>query len=197
PTRRCLRAWFEELAPRIRAFENRVRHDDAGEGSERQTITGIPSGRVLMLSDLPDVRQTIRRLDHLSGPAMRELDGSTDRRQARCEPPVTCFCVIMLPGLVILAPENQHVTISVWLDAKVVVRIARVPPERGAGGSPLPSSPRPQTGGTRQTRTHMAGKQRTLRQKERGPRHAREADERIVRRDHDVFATHRVRPNLN
>src|SRR5678815_692214 len=28
PTRQCLPAWVEELGPRIRAFENRVRHDD-------------------------------------------------------------------------------------------------------------------------------------------------------------------------
>ena len=152
-----------------------------GQRPERQAVAGVASRRVLMVGASPDVRQAIGRLDDLAGPAMRQLDARNDRRQTLFEAPIAGLRVVLLAGLVILAAEDHDVEVPVRLDAQVVVRIVGIPPQRvGHLAFRHPSG------------DHVAGVQREFRLKERGAGEPAEADQRIVRGDDDVFATHRV-----
>ena len=83
---------------------------------------------VLMVGARPDVRQSVRRLDHLARPAMRDLHAEEGSRQAPFEAAITRDGVLLLAGLVILAAEYHHVGVRMRLDTQEVVRIARVPP---------------------------------------------------------------------
>ena len=110
-----------------------------------------------MVGALPDVRQTVGRLDHLARPAMRQLDSRNDRGQPLLETPIAADGVVLLPGLVILAAEDHDVEVPVRLDAEVVVRIARVPPQRVGNRAARHAAG-----------DDVAGVQRELRLKERG-----------------------------
>src|SRR5205823_8976974 len=67
-------ARVEELAPWIAPPEDAICRHHSAEGSERHPVARKSGRRELVLGCFADVRQAIRRLDHLTRPAVRHFD---------------------------------------------------------------------------------------------------------------------------
>ena len=107
-------------------------------------------------------------------------------RRSLFEASIACLRMILLPRLVVFAAEDHDVMVPVRLDAKKMVGVGRVPPQCVGHDS------------TRDTAgDDVAGVERQLRLKKGGDSHAGEAGQRIVRRDDDVLARHRVSIGLH
>ena len=153
--------------------------------AERQTIAGVSARRVLVLRALADVGKAIGCLDDLTRPAMRQVDVWNECAETLFEAPITRLRIVLLPGLVVFPAENHHVMVPVRLDAKKLVGVSRVPPQR-VGHDTARHTPG----------DHVAGVQRQLRLKQRGTRHPAEAHQWVVGRDDDVLAGHRMSVSL-
>src|SRR5207237_1136471 len=76
---------IEELAPRILASDDAIGGHHPGERAERQPVAGESRAGELPLGGLADVRQTVRRFDHLARPAMRDVDATVHRSKSAPE----------------------------------------------------------------------------------------------------------------
>ena len=85
PAGEGLPAGIEQLGPGIGAPEDGVRDHHAGQRPERQAVARVSGRRVLMVGARPMYGQAIGRLDHLTRPAMRQLDVWHDRAQLLLE----------------------------------------------------------------------------------------------------------------
>ena len=117
---------------------------------------------------------------------MRELDARHDRRQTFFEAPIAALGIVHLASLVIFAAKDHDVEVPVRLDAKVVVGIVGIPPQRVR-----------HLAFRRPSGDHVAGIQREFGLKECRAGEPGEADQRIVGGDDDVLATHRVASYLD
>jgi hypothetical protein len=77
---------------------------------------------------------------------MRHIDARNDRVQTLFEALIAAGSIFLLSGLVVFSTEDDHVRVPMRLDAEVVVRIARVPPE-GVGHRTAPDAPGDHVGG--------------------------------------------------
>ena len=93
----------------------------------------------------PMIRQSVRRLDDLSRPPMRDLDAADHRAQRPLEPLEAGLRVGRLTGLVIFAAEDHEVVIAMRLDAEVVIRIGGVPEQRVGNRALLDARRRPRS----------------------------------------------------
>ena len=108
---------------------------------------------------------------------MRQFDVRNDGSELLFEPPIAGLRILLLPGLVVFAAENDHVMVSVRLDSKELVGVRRVPPKCVGHDTAGDTSG-----------DHVARVQRQLRLEQGGARDAAEAHQRVVRRDDDVLA---------
>ena len=70
-----------------------------------------------MLGGLADIRETIRRFNDLSRPAVRNLDASKHRQQRALQTIEAGAGVGHLTGLVIFAAEDHEIVIVVRFDS--------------------------------------------------------------------------------
>ena len=145
--------------------------------AERHTVARETGGDELPLGVLADVGKAVVGLDDLSRPSMRDADVRQQLLDPLFEPVEALRRFFDLPGLVILAAEDDEVMIVTAIDTQVVVRIAGVPEERFRHrAARYPSA----------DDVGAVGRELGLQQRRR--EQARLALQRDVRRDQHVFA---------
>ena len=111
----------------------------------------------------------------------------TIAREPLFEAPIAGLGIVLLPGLVIFAAEDHDVIVPVRLDAKKVVGVSRVPPQRVGHHTASAHARRSRSWCTARA-SFETGWRRPMPAK---------PDQRIVRRDDDVLARHRMAIGLH
>src|SRR4029079_2109061 len=133
-----LAARIVELGPRIVAPHDEIPQQHARDGAVRHAVARIAGDdpRALVAGIAADVGERVHRLHHLPRPAILDVTELREalarpRRQAR----VGIIVVLLLPGLVVLAADDEQLGIAVAMEPNVVIRMRRAPVERRLDGA--------------------------------------------------------------
>ena len=106
-----LPADVEQLAPWVLPAEYPIGRHHGCDGSERQAVAAESCRGELMRGRVADVRQTVGRLDDLTGPVMGKFESRNELPHHVFESPVAVGRISGLAGLVILSAED-HVIVA-------------------------------------------------------------------------------------
>ena len=108
--------------------------------AEGHARAGKAGGDELILGDA-NVGQPIGRFDHLSRPAMGQLDARHERGEGFLESPIVGAGVAGLARLVVLAAEDHQVVVALGVDTEIAVGICPVSHQSASVTTPLGTRP--------------------------------------------------------
>src|SRR6201999_4005980 len=108
-----------------------VRNQDAADRAMRHSHSRVSRDLVnirLVVRKAPDECKAVVSFETLSRPL---IDHFFSRRKTFCRPPPksfkTLFTIVLLPGAVIFATDDQDVMGGFFLDTNIVIRITGIP----------------------------------------------------------------------
>ncbi len=127
PTVERLAPDAQQIEPGVLALEITIARHHRGERAERESIAAEAGRDELARRVLADIGQAVLCFDDLAHPPMPDFRAGEKLAQALSERLEDRFRILFLPGLDVLATEDDVLMIRVVVDSQIVVRITRIP----------------------------------------------------------------------